>query len=1113
MKIFFLSLISLFLFQSTVFAQILSTVPNCDSTSCFSKPSNIVLSSDGSFLVVLDSVSPQGPYLRKLKFNSNNFTDDTRIQLKQSQLVNPNFTTILSQDNKKVLVYRFGTQTENSTISSVDLASNLQTQIFPSSLNSGLNFGVPAFLDQEGKRIVARTLSTTNPELVIIGTEATDIQKKIPAPARVDSVNVSPDFSKTILTHATPLSKSISIYDNATDKINTVNIDQASSNIGAFQDKVKFDLFSNKAVVSSLSGNHVVHLLNLKTNKLQTKILDLKLSGPTLSAISADGMTIISAGDILSDPSGFQLYKTDVLPNGSLDLSQSVLFDDESIVLDLDITPDQSKVIVLLVKSGKKFIKIIEVNNLVNVVEVELSSDNALADLLIDPNGRYIVTPNVFASPSVNFISDLNLSPILKAINPTSAKTNTAAPFTVSSFIDFSRFSGDVKVCFNNQSTCASKINVSADGNSITGLTPSISEPGLYDVLLIAKSSSNGQLFESLYQDIFKFGGDITTSEGDSTPPIITVFAPQDGRAFNTRKVRILGRVDGTGSLVKDLTINGQKATLTSDSLGGKNVLKFSGDVIFNEDGIFNVAINAEDISGNKSESSIQVLIDTELPVIMATVTPSGSGFDVVGTVDGTGSNVFSILVNSNPVDFTQEENVDFTADVSAAPINISVIDVAGNKAELNISNPLLSDINPPSINIISPSNGDILNGDSNVNVSFTVADESSVKEVLFNGEEVLVSSSGAYSKNIQLDPGENLIVVEAVDSNGNQGSIEISVFYGLDSVENIDDDLPGDKEIIDLPDDITDLNSELIDKFNKLSENPEFGLSLIGSLEISNPPPIPDGSDAEVNLPETNGLDTGTEANEIPQGFSFASNINFSASDIVTLSQEIIDGQNTVILTDSSGRTFLIGFAILKEIINSFSGERHYKYQTVNGTPLELLTTINIPSDASIGDAKISVINGNQSLATINLRITESQEVKTGNNNVGKPQVKDPITATVKDSGKKLILKIPGENFIGKSAVIDGQLEKLLGKAKFFTNITFVPSDGIKIRKFQVKKKSITLTAEIKNDIQPGIKFFNVITPKGSDIGAITFPNPITDGGLDATTQTENLILETVSP
>ena len=352
------------------------------------------------------------------------------------------------------------------------------------------------------------------------------------------------------------------------------------------------------------------------------------------------------------------------------------------------------------------------------------------------------------------------------------------------------------------------------------------------------------------------------------------------------------------------------------------------------------------------------------------------------------------------------------------------------------------------------------------------------------------------------------------VDSNGNESDLELSLTLLSDFDTQTNENLPNSKEIIELPEDVESLGDGLIMEFNDLKEeDPNFDITSVGSVEILNPPFIPDGEDASVEIPQTNGLDAMSDEQEVPQGFSFASDITFRQADLTTLTEENLSNQNTVVLTDSSGRSFLVGLGFFDGVTPLESRKarlksKSFKFQTTEGDLLKLITTITIPSDASEGDATVSVINGDNSLATIDLKILRSKDVTVKGQDIGKPQINAPVTAEIKSSGRKLILKIPGDNFITKIASIDGQIEKLIGKAKFFTNVTFAPDTGITIKKLSVKKKSIVLTAKIEGSLTSGLKLFNVITPKGSDIGAITIPDPIEDGEIEATENTEDLIL-----
>jgi hypothetical protein len=1092
---------------SESFAETLSTLPSCDNQGCFKKPSNVAISSDGSFVLVLDSDADTGTILRKFSFSNGNFSNTSRFQVSSLNNIQASYSLSLNKKNNKALIFNEGVDFNSAKLILVDLLLSKSTDI--NSLPTISSLTSPVFGDADGNTIFFSTLSS-NPELIVFDLQKNLVVKKISLPARVDSINFNNDFSKAILTHSSPLSKSISIFDNNTGTLETTGIDSSLSNVGAFQDNVVFDASGKKAVISTLSGNHSIHFFDFESNMLISKVLSATLSGPTISTISPDGMTAIVSGDLFTDPAGFQLYKASIAADGNIFLLSSNPVTDESITIDIGITPDQSKVLVLVLKSGSKFLKIFDFNDLSLVDEIELSTDSGQTALTIDPNGRYAIIPNPFETQSVSLVTDLNLGPIAKTISPSSANINEQVQFSIDSYVDPARFGKDISVCFDSEN-CATGLSISSDGLSITGLTPAILIPGLYD-LILTSNSLTGDQFTSIYQGAFKFGD--VQSGIDTIEPAINVLSPIDLRAVNSKRLRVVGRVNGTGSLVKEVLVNGQVANLTLDSKSlTPNSYAFSATLTFSSDGQQSIAISAEDNAGNKSSKAIKVLLDTKLPILTANATQSTNGFNITGNVDGTGSEITSILVNSEPVTFAKGEKVDFFVTVEDSPIDIVVQDRAGNKAELDI-NPLSVNPNAPLIVITSPGNGEVFSDSGNINVSFTVKDDDQIKEIFLNGESLPVSPSGSYNQTIELDPGKSLITVDATDINDNVSTSEITVSFISDDTESeAGDGLPDNVEVINIPEDSEDLTESLVDEFTKLSdENPDFDISSTGAVEISNLPPISNGDDATVELPAIMGLDPGGENTLfiVPQGFTFASNVNFSGGPVIQVNNSDINSSRPVILRDSSGRTFLVGFAYLKNITGQARSKRnYYRFQTTEGDPLDLVTTITIPSDANIGDAKISIVGvGTDSLADIKLQVVESPDVKVGKDSIGKPQINDPLSATIKNSGKKLILTIPGENFIKKIATIDGQLEKLLGKANFLTNVTFVPSEGITIRKIKVKKTVITVTAQITSTVEAGIKLFNVITPKGADVAGIVFPATLLDGDLETTTKPEELIL-----
>lgn len=1131
-----ISLLSCFIFANNLRAETVETIflnknlrfekieapPSCIGKVCFKRPNDIAVSSDGSFIVVVDSGKPDDPtiYLRKINVLSKD-KEGELIPLTQASLETPLLNLSINKDNNKVLVYREPTQNENTQVQIVDLNTKTIKELTSVS-SQGISISFPAFFDSEGKTLIASTLNTSQPELLFIDAENDRIINQIPLPAIAESVHVGFQNNKAVFTHL-GLSSFVSTVDE-NNKISKIPLDAfLASSIDEFQERIIFSNFGNKAALSTTDGNHAAIVLDLNSKKLVGQILDKILEGPTISAVTPDGSEAVFIGSILdTKPPGFKAYKVNISKEGSLSLVNSLLFNAGGIVLDVDITPDQSKVLILLLKDDQKQIKVLSLKDFSKISDFVVSKDNDQSFLLLDPNGRYAVTPNTSIEPSISLITDLELGVIASTVVPNIAPQETEVPFTVNGFFDLSRFSDDIKVCFRSIDFCATSVLVSRNGLKLSGLTPKFPSPGVENVLFIAKSTLDKNTQVSKYNGIFEFVKKGVTLK-DSTPPEITIFAPKESSFNNSRRVLVLGKIDGTGSEVdtKSIFVNDKQPKISFEK-ASLNIISFVSDIQFESDGTFEIKVRANDKSGNTQEKTVKVTIDTLIPTISANIeTISPNIFKVSGTVNGTGSNVSSILVNNQKITFQEAETINFTQEVNTLPITVTVFDKAGNKNEIKISNVQTEDKLPPQITFLSPSSGQIFKEINTIPVSFTVTDNELVNEVTINDTSLTLSSNNQYSQNIDLKIGENLITITATDINGNKSSSSIKVTFIPEEISKIVEpseeetlELLQEKEVITLPSAVEDLNETIIEEFSNLVPTGDelVDISNTVSIEISNPPPIPEGEKATVEVPELKGVEiiqVKEEKPEIPKGFSFGTEVAFTESnnDAITTQK---DKPNTTLLIDSTGRTFVVGFAFFREV-EDLNVERKYKFQTTNGKPFELITTFSVPLDAQEGDAKISILGENQSLATIEIKIVPQKEVRIKKKPIAKPIISESIEAALSDGGSELTLKIKGKNFIGKSDFlkIDGKLQKLASKASF-TNVTFNPSTGIKIKKLKLlKNKTLLLKAKIQEEFIPGKVVFNVITPKGSDNGAIIFPDPLVDGDLEATANAEETILE----
>jgi photosystem II stability/assembly factor-like uncharacterized protein len=89
----------------------------------------------------------------------------------------------------------------------------------------------------------------------------------------------------------------------------------------------------------------------------------------------------------------------------------------------------------------------------------------------------------------------------------------------------------------------------------------------------------------------------------------------------------------------------------------------------------------------------------------------------------------------------------------------------------------ILSDINPPTITLFSPTDGSTVSTQT-VNISGKVTDNVEVVSVWVGGKKAEIAPDGTFSTTISLDEGINAIKVVALDAAGNKGENVLNVTY-----------------------------------------------------------------------------------------------------------------------------------------------------------------------------------------------------------------------------------------------------------------------------------------------------------------------------------------------
>lgn len=400
-----------------------------------------------------------------------------------------------------------------SLIHIVDLTQNSVMIIIPkvslTPSNGGIN--TVSFLDSEGTQLIASNNDQSAPKLHIINTQSGEITQSITIPDIASSIELSPDFKKAIVIFKDLFAQSIGIYNVSVKKLVKLDIpNDIFFKVDRFLSDVSFDIFGNKCVVSSLGGKHVLYLTDLKNDKLTVRFLSDKFEGKTISKISPDGTVAISVGNI-SDRDGIVIYKVDTSNLRTMRIIKTLKLADESNVLDVKITPDSNKVLILLSRKNEKKIKVLNLRNISVLCEYSVSDGIKEGILANDPLGRFVLVPGL-QNGSASFIK-LNPGPIFLNINPLKAPKEGKTEFMISGYIDAERFSDNVKVCFNSELFCATSVMISNDRKTITGVTPKFPSRALTSLIILAEQNpSSGAIncsdkFDNVskYKNVFRF--------------------------------------------------------------------------------------------------------------------------------------------------------------------------------------------------------------------------------------------------------------------------------------------------------------------------------------------------------------------------------------------------------------------------------------------------------------------------------------------------------------------------------------------------------------------------------------------------------------------------------
>ena len=506
-----------FYFSPQSYAENISNISNCSNGNCLKNPSDIVISNDGSTILILDSSN--SPYLRRINYSADGFNDSTIFNLNLTNTNNSQMKAGLSPNNKQAFVYKKALASEESPIQLINLENSAISTLNPELYEKG-QVSTVAYASGDSKKLLVSNNDVMSAKLFLINLETNTIEKTTSLKDIPKSLDISPDFKKAIITYKNLYSNSVSIYEIETGDLTTLD---TPSNLFFSIDELitrnSFDLLSNFCPISILSGKHTLSYLDLKNKKMSIKILDETLNGSSYNSITPDGRTAIVAGTISDGSNNIKLYKIIKLSSETPKVDQETLVKNVGIIIDLDISPDQNKILLLTVKNKRKVLKIFRLKDLSQLCEVNISNTTN-GSLTIEPYGRYgfitnPITSNISTdSSSVSILNNLNLGPVLKKITPQSLPNTGGIEFEIDGYINLNRYTKDVKICFRNNELCATSVSVSDDGKKITGFTPSLQSTTLEDLIIIATPKNNSSNPKPRVNE-----SEIDTYYPDSAPP------------------------------------------------------------------------------------------------------------------------------------------------------------------------------------------------------------------------------------------------------------------------------------------------------------------------------------------------------------------------------------------------------------------------------------------------------------------------------------------------------------------------------------------------------------------------------------------------------------------
>ena len=250
----------------------------------------------------------------------------------------------------------------------------------------------------------------------------------------------------------------------------------------------------------------------------------------------------------------------------------------------------------------------------------------------------------------------------------------------------------------------------------------------------------------------------------DTTPPVVTVAAPEEGKLTRERAIQVSGTVADSSAVT--LTMNGVAVPLAEDR-------SFTAEAPLAQEGSNALAFVATDAAGNVGRATRTVVRDTTPPVVVIETPAAGlitrqTQTELRGRV--TDASPVTLRIGGAEVAVAADGSFATTAALAVEGDNTLVAeatDAAGNAG--SASRTVLRDTEAPVVAFAAPAEGARVMGET-VQVRGTVQDRTAVTFSI-NGVTLALDAAGAFAGEVPLGATGTTLSVTATDAAGNVSS------------------------------------------------------------------------------------------------------------------------------------------------------------------------------------------------------------------------------------------------------------------------------------------------------------------------------------------------------